>query len=77
MFTVEQIANLEWQQVVPQQTKSNKYRVEITWALDRYRISVRRIADGLLIRRVAAWYPRTAIQKANAFLRKYEQGEPQ
>lgn len=75
MFTTEQIAGLEWQQIVPQQTRGNKYRIEITWALDRFRVSVRRIADNLLIRRKAAFYQRTAVATANRFLREFERRE--
>jgi hypothetical protein len=71
MFTEEQINGLEWQQIVPQQTKDNKYRVEITWALDRYRVSVRRIAGDVLIRSKAAFYRRTAVATANKFLHQF------
>jgi hypothetical protein len=76
MFTTDNIAGLEWQQEVPRQTPQRLYRVSITWELDRYRITVLDIASGHLLRRVHAWYPRTAVATANRLLRKYTNLEP-
>ena len=76
-FTVEQIAGLEWQQVVPMQTPQHLYRVEITWALDRYRITVIDLASCHVLRCVTAWYARTAVDRANKYLRHFTKLEPQ
>jgi hypothetical protein len=77
VFTVEMLAGLEWQQVVPMQTPQHLYRVEITWALDRYRITVIDLASGHTKRRVSSWYARTAVARANKFLRHFTKLEPQ
>jgi hypothetical protein len=76
-FTVEQIAGLEWQQVVPMQTPQHLYRVEITWALDRFRITVVDLASCHVIRCVSSWYARTAVARANKYLRHFAKLEPQ
>ncbi len=73
-FTEAMITGLEWQQVVPLQTRNNHYRIEITWALDRYRISVRNLLTGVLVHRKAAFYRHTAVATANKFIQQYERG---
>jgi hypothetical protein len=75
-FTVEHISGLEWQQVVPMQTPQHLYRVEITWALDRYRITVIDLASCHVLRCVTAWYARTAVDRANKYLRHFTKLEP-
>lgn len=75
MFTVEQIAGLEWQQIVPQQTPKNEYRVEITWALDKYRITVIKISLDCRMQVKHARHARTAVATANRFLRAYAKRE--
>ena len=69
MFNSEMLDGLEWQQVVSQGTPAGTYRVEITWALDHYRITV--VREDRVVRRVKAWYVRTAVAKANRWLKKY------
>jgi hypothetical protein len=73
MFTEAMITNLEWQQIVPMNTASGHYRVEITWSLDRYSIRVwRRIQEPeKFIRMHHAFYMRTAVKTANRMLRHY------
>jgi len=74
MFVEYMLASLEWQQIVPMQTASGKYRIEITWALDRYRVSVwRRIQEPeKLIEVRHPLYARTAVKTANQLIRRYE-----
>jgi len=74
MFTPAMIEGLEWQQIVPVLTRAKRYRVEITWALDRFRISVR-TNTGILLRSKFAWCGRTACATANKFIRQYEKIE--
>ena len=69
MFKPEMLDGMEWQQVVSQSTPAGTYRVEVTWALDHYRITV--IRDERVIKRVKAWYIRTAVSKANRLLKQY------
>jgi hypothetical protein len=73
MFTIGDVLTLSWQDVSAVKTDNGKYRVEITWALDRYRISVwRRVQEPeKLVRVHYAWYTRTAVRTANRLLRKY------
>ena len=65
---------LEWQQKVAIITATGKYRVEITWALDRYRVSVyRRVQEPEKLVEVRhPLYARTALVTANRMLRYYE-----
>lgn len=74
-FTVDMLNGMEWQQTVSINTASGKYRVEITWALDRYRIKVwRRVQEPEKLWAVGhPWYARTAVETANQLLRYYEQ----
>jgi hypothetical protein len=76
-FEVYELDGLEWQQKVSQRTGSGKYRVEITWALDRYRVSVwRRVQEPEKLFEVRhPLYARTAVSTANALLRKYNRRE--
>jgi hypothetical protein len=75
-FETHMLSGLEWQQVAAVQTATGKYRVEITWALDRYRVSVYRRASLNEPERLAArrhpLYARTAVATANKLLRHYE-----
>ena len=68
---------LEWQQKVAIITATGKYRVEITWALDRYRVSVyRRVQEPeKLVRVHHPLYARTVLATANRMLRHYEKKE--
>ena len=68
---------LEWQQKVAIITATGKYRVEITWALDRYRVSVyRRVQEPeKLVEVRQPLYARTALATANRMLRHYEKKE--
>lgn len=72
-FTADMVYTLSWQDVARIHCASGHYRVEITWALDRYRVSVyRRIQEPeKLVRRHDAWYARTAVSTANRMLREY------
>jgi hypothetical protein len=74
-FETYMLDGLEWQQVVAVQTATGKYRIEITWALDRYRVSVyRRVQEPeKLVRVHHPLYARTAVATANSLLRYYEQ----
>jgi hypothetical protein len=74
-FEQHMLNGLEWQQVAAIKTPSGKYRVEITWALDRYRVSViRRVQEPeKLVRVHHPLYARTAVETANKLLRYYEQ----
>ena len=67
------VYTLSWQDVARIHCASGHYRVEITWALDRYRISVyRRVQEPeKLVRVHIAWYARTAVSTANRMLRLY------
>jgi hypothetical protein len=68
------LIGLEWQQEAAIKTDSGKYRVEITWVLDRYCVSVyRRVQEPEKLVRVH--HPRfahTAVATANKMLRYYE-----
>lgn len=78
-FTVDMLDGLEWQEKRSLRTASGKYHVEITWALDRYRVSVwRRVQEP---KRLTVWklvrvhhplYAGTAVKTANKLLRWYE-----
>ena len=72
-FEVWMLSGIEWQQRIPIQTDNGKYRVEITWALDRYRVSVWRRAQEpeKLIEVRHPLFARTAVETANMLLRKY------
>jgi len=74
-FETWMLDGVEWQQKVPIQTASGKYRVEITWALDRYRVSVyRRVQEPeRLVRVHHPLFARTAVSTANQLLKYYEQ----
>ena len=73
-FEVYMLDGLEWQQNVAFKTACGKYRVEITWALDRYKVSVwRRVQEPeKLVRVHHPRYAGTAVAKANELLRWYE-----
>ena len=72
-FTADMVYTLSWQDVARIHCASGHYRVEITWALDRYRVSVyRRIQEPeKLVRVHYAWHARTAVSTANRMLREY------
>ena len=72
-FDVDMVYTLSWQDVARIHCASGHYRVEITWALDRYRISVyRRVQEPeKLVRVHHAWHARTAVSTANRMLRLY------
>jgi hypothetical protein len=76
-FDTWMLDGIEWQQVVALRTDSGKYRVEITWALDRYRVSVwRRVQEPERLTEVRhPLYARTAVETANRLLRKYNRRE--
>jgi hypothetical protein len=73
MFTQEMIAGIEWQQVVSQTTNDGHFRVEITWALDHYRVSVwRRVQEPEKFVTVRhPQFARTAVETANKLIRHY------
>ena len=72
-FETWMLDGVEWQQRIPIQTDNGKYRVEITWALDRYRVSVWRRAQEpeKMIEVRHPLFARTAVETANILLRKY------
>ena len=72
-FTADMVYTLSWRDVKSVQSASGHYRVEITWALDRYRVSVyRRVQEPeKLVRVHHAWHARTAVSTANRMLRLY------
>ena len=76
-FELYLLDGLEWQQTVAVRTDSGKYRVEITWALDRYRVSVyRRVQEPEKLVEVRhPLYARTAIETANKLVREYNRRE--
>ena len=76
-FEAYMLNGLEWQQKVSINTASGKYRVEITWALDRYRVNVwRRVQERpKLIEVRHPLYARTALTTANSLLRRYAEKE--
>jgi hypothetical protein len=76
-FQEYMLIGLEWQQRVPIQTSNGHYRVEITWALDRYRVTVwRRVQEPeKLIEVRHPLYARTALITANSLLRRYAEKE--
>lgn len=73
-FTVEILDGMEWQEKRSLRTACGKYRVEITWALDRYKVSVyRRVQEPEKLMRVhRPLYARTAVKTANELLRYFE-----
>jgi hypothetical protein len=77
MFTESQIAGMEWQQQVSENTPRGEYRVSIEWVLDRFRIRVhRRVQEPEKLRAVRhAFYTRTAVKTANRLLRQYNRQE--
>jgi hypothetical protein len=74
-FTEDMLDGMHWQQQVSINTATGKYRVEITWALDCYRVSViRRVQEPEKLREVRhPHFARTAVKTANALLKHYEQ----
>ena len=82
-FEAYMLDGLEWQQKVSINTASGKYRVEITWALDRYRVNVWRRGSFCvyacrytkLIEVRHPLYARTALTTANSLLRRYAEKE--
>ena len=75
MFTPFALEGIEWQQLVVITTGSTsqpgRYRVEISWQLDKYRIDVIHVLSGHTIHRVHAFWIRTAVETANRNLRRY------
>ena len=76
-FDANMLEGLEWQQTVAIITASGKYRVEITWALDRYRVSAFFRPElpsepEKLVENRFPLYARTAVATANRMLRNYE-----
>ena len=73
-FETYMLDGLEWQQTAAIKTSNGKYRVEITWALDRYRVRVyRRVQEPeKLVEVRQPLYARTAVATANRMLRNYE-----
>ncbi len=73
MFTFAMLVGMEWQQVASQKTANGEYRVDVRWALDRYRIQVwRRVQEPeMFVDQHDAYYLRTAVKTANKMLRKY------
>jgi hypothetical protein len=77
-FELYMLNGLEWQQIAAMPTPNGAYRVEITWALDHYRITVIETKREVVVRRVKAFYAHTAIERANKFLRQFKsRGESQ
>lgn len=75
MFTTENLVGLEWQQIVRRETPRNLYRVEVTWALDKYRVTVFLIKFDCRMQVKHARFARTAVTTANKFLRAYSKRE--
>ena len=75
-FTAEMLPALEWewQHKVSLRTTSGKYRVEITWSLDKYSVYVwRRVQEPeKVVRYHYAFTMRNAVKTANKMLRWYE-----
>jgi len=70
-FTPETI-DPEWQRVTGRTTPHGRYRVEITWALDHYRVSAFSVWGGVpdvCIRRGRATTKVTAARRGNMMLR--------
>lgn len=70
-FVEWMLYGLEWQPKVALKTDSGKYRVEITWALDRYRVSVYRTLHCPPVRVHHPKFTHTAVATANKLLRYY------
>jgi hypothetical protein len=73
MFETYMLDGLEWQQKIAANTDCGTYRVEVTWALYRWRVSVyRRVQEPeKLIRVHHPHFGRTAVALANKLLRVY------
>ena len=73
MFTIGQVLTLSWQDITAVNSTAGHYRVEVTWALDHYRVRVwRRIQEPeKLVRVHSAFFARTAVKTANRMLRHY------
>lgn len=69
------VDGIEWQERVSIRTASGQYRVTLTWALDRYRVSVyRRVQEPEKL--IEVRHPRLqrrAVETANRLLKYYEQ----
>lgn len=76
-FTEAELSGMEWQQTISHNTSKGEYRVEVSWALDRYRVKVfRRVQEPEKLRAVrVAFYLRTATKTANRLLRAYSRQE--
>jgi hypothetical protein len=74
-FRPEHLDGIEWQQIVSATTPRGVYRVEVTWALDHYRVTVIRVESLSHLLSHKAWYIRTAVDRANRLLRHYTQTE--
>lgn len=75
-FKPADLVGLEWQKIIARTTSSGCWKVTVTWALDKFRIEVIALhsafGEGRVIKRVHAWYARTAAQRANRLFRAYE-----
>lgn len=74
-FETWMLDGLEWQQKINIRTATGKYRVEVSWVLDRYRINVyRRVQEPeKLVRVHRPLYAGTTVATANKLLRYFEQ----
>ena len=73
-FTSEQLTGLSWQQIVKHTTPRKQTNVEVTWALDHFRITV--TSNVTKFRKsYKAHFVRTAVATANRLLRSYARHE--
>jgi hypothetical protein len=73
-FTLDMFGDgLEWGDIMSLATPTGKYRVEIQWCLDCYRLWVwfRTAEPERLVRHCWAKYDYTAVERANRLLRAY------
>lgn len=72
-FKTWMLDGIEWQQKVAINTATGRFRVEITWALDRYRVTLwRRTIEPEKIAEVRhPLFARTAVATANKMLKYY------
>ena len=75
MFTPEQLDGIKWQQIVAHMTPRKQYTVEVTWALDHYRVTLKSNLVNRDIKRYKARFLRTAVSTANRLLRQHAQHE--
>lgn len=70
-FTAKDIEGLEWTKHVTRYSKTKAFAVDITWALDHYRISLIAWQGDVIVRRFKANYVRSALSRAKQLINKY------